>query len=63
MCRNNFIFSVIYLSLTFLCGSYLGSIVLDLIVLPVPGFAVFVYFICIAIVALFLLPILDYFTT
>ena len=59
MCRENFIFLILYLAVTIAAGSYLGSIVLTLFVFPALWLAVFIYFVCIAVVALFLLPILD----
>jgi len=59
MCRENFIFLLLYLAVTIAAGAYLGSIVLSLFVFPAFWLAVFIYFVCIAVVALFLLPVLD----
>lgn len=62
MCRENFVFLLLYLAVTIAAGSYLGSIVLTLFVFPAFWLAFSIYFVCMAIVALFLLPVLDYFT-
>lgn len=62
MCRKNFIIVLIYLFVTILAGAYLGSLVVNLTKTGGDFISVVFYFFCVCIVALFLMPALDYFT-
>lgn len=60
MCRNNFIFLLVYFIVSFVGGFYLGEIILNLLNYPGFGISFFVYFVSIAITLLFLLPVLNH---
>ena len=60
MCRNNFIFLLVYVIVSFVGGFYLGEIILNLLNYPSFGISFFIYFVSISITSLFLLPVLNH---
>jgi hypothetical protein len=62
MCRKNIFVVLIYLCVSILAGSYLGYLVVNLTKTGSSFISSIFYFFCVVIVALFLTPVLDYFS-
>jgi len=59
MCRNNFIFLMIYIIISLAAGLYLASIILNLLLYPPFFVSLFINLVCVILFALFLLPLLN----